>query len=79
MNAEQNKAAQALSLHVMRAILETVREAGDGGAPLGLMYAVFMTFNISLEAFNKLIDNIIKHTKLIEKRGDCLYWTGPKP
>lgn len=79
MTAEQNKAAQALTLHVMRAVLETIREAGDGGAPCGPMYAAIMAVMPAITAgqFNRLLESL-SSTGLCQRRGNVMYWIGPK-
>lgn len=43
---------------VVRAIIETIEEMGNEGAPLGVMYAALMGM-ISYESFMNVIDSLV--------------------
>ena len=67
-----NEQAQAIIQAFTGAIVETVNEAGDVGSPMGPMYAAFMTYNIDLDTFYRLVDYCVRSGK-IERRGNVLF------
>lgn len=54
---EYLKAKQGL-VQVVHAILETVEECGERGAPLGPMYAAFMATGMSYDMFMQIIGGL---------------------
>jgi hypothetical protein len=44
---------------VVQAIIETIQETGEEGAPLGIMYAALMSM-ISYESFMTVIESLVK-------------------
>jgi hypothetical protein len=56
MTDTQNRAAAI----VVRAIVETIEETGQNGAPLGVMYAALMGV-ISYNSFMAVIDALVKN------------------
>lgn len=65
---EQRKAA----LEVLKALADTIKEAPDG-APLGPMYAAFMSHGMSYDTFMGII-GMMEHTGLIKVRNHCAFW-----
>jgi hypothetical protein len=57
---------------VVRAVVETIDECPDFGAPGGHIYAALMEIGFSLEAFEKLMAALVKSGKVI-KRGHCYF------
>jgi hypothetical protein len=56
---------------VVRAIVETIEETGDNGAPLGIMYAALAGM-ISYHSFMAVIDSLQK-AKVIRVSNNCAY------
>jgi hypothetical protein len=56
---------------VVRAIVETIEEIGDEGAPLGIMYAALMGM-ISYNSFMAVINSLEK-AKVIRVSNNCAY------
>ena len=56
---------------VVRAIVETIEETGDDGAPLGVMYAALMGM-ISYNSFMSVIDALAK-ARVIRVSNNCAY------
>ena len=56
---------------VVRAIVETIEETGDDGAPLGVMYAALMGM-ISYNSFMSVIDALAK-AGVIRVSNNCAY------
>ena len=59
-------------LTVIEALKDAVAEAGEHGAPEGVLYAAFMGHGMSLENFNLMIDCLIK-TGGIRREGYLLF------
>jgi hypothetical protein len=57
---------------VCGAIVEAVKEAGDLGAPGGVLYAVLQG-SISLAQFEQLMSALVKTGKL-RRDGDLYFW-----
>jgi hypothetical protein len=66
--AMQQERAAAL---VVTAIVETIEEVGDSGAPLGIMYAALMD-KISYETFMNVI-NALVNAGVIRVSNHCAY------
>lgn len=60
---------------MVQALIETSKEAGPMGAPLGPMYAAFMERGCSLNLFNILVD-IAERTGKVTRSHNCLVYTG---
>lgn len=54
------------------AIVESVREAGELGAPSGIVYAALMSYGMSLDTYHQFIGVLVKLGKL-RQEGDLLY------
>jgi hypothetical protein len=67
MTMQQERAAAL----VVTAIVETIEEVGDKGAPLGVMYAALMD-KISYETFVKVI-SALEQASIIRVRNNCAY------
>jgi hypothetical protein len=67
MTDVQNRAAAL----VVQAIVETIEEMGEDGAPLGVMYAALMGL-ISYNSFMAVIDSLQK-AKIIRVSNNCAY------
>lgn len=59
---------------VLKAVAETVREAGE--VPAGIVYAALMQQGCTLEQFNRICDQLAK-CDLVKRTGDVLKWVGP--
>jgi predicted oxidoreductase (fatty acid repression mutant protein) len=65
--------AQRIALSkIILAVYETIKEAGEQGAPSGVIYAALMGFGCSLEQYNAIIDAMIA-TKKIRRSNHLLY------
>jgi len=62
--------ARAAAL-VVQAIVETIEETGDKGAPLGIMYAALCGM-ISYESFTSVIQALVAN-KVIRVSNHCAY------
>jgi hypothetical protein len=51
---------------VVRAIVETIEEMGDEGAPLGIIYAALMGM-ISYNSFTNVIQSLVKAGVIVVK------------
>lgn len=58
--------------HVACALYATVKEAGDRGAPSGIMYAAVMAHDIRLDQY-QLIMGVLEQGGLIKRRGNVYY------
>jgi hypothetical protein len=56
---------------VVRAIVETIEETGDEGAPLGVMYQALCGM-ISYNSFMTVIDSL-QRAKIIRVSNNCAY------
>jgi hypothetical protein len=56
---------------VVGAILDAIEEAGDDGAPEGILYAALMD-KMSLDSFNGIVDVLVRTGK-ITKKGNLLW------
>lgn len=62
-------------LLITRAVLETVAESDcQAGALGGPMYAAFMSYGMSLDNFQSMMDGIVAGG-FLEKRGQCYFIT----
>jgi hypothetical protein len=66
MSPEQLKALRLIAT----AILETVREAGELGAPSGVMYAALSAQGCSLNQYRSIMAGL-ERAGLVKKEGDC--------
>jgi len=69
MNIQQ---AQALR-QVAKAVIDTVKESGDLGAPGGIMYAAMMAQGCTLEQFEAIMGGLIRAGRL-SKSGECYHF-----
>lgn len=68
MTQEQRKAA----IMVINAMLETIKEAGEQGVPLGPMYAAMMSHGMSYDSFMQVISTLERIGK-IKVSNNCAY------
>lgn len=54
------------------AIVETVGECGEHGAPEGILYAVLMGYGCSLELFRAMVDPMVRQG-VLRRTGHVLY------
>jgi hypothetical protein len=66
------EAEKAKAFGIMRAMLETVVEAGDQGAPAGPMYMAWMAQGGTFATFETVMALLV-HAKLVVKRGQVYY------
>jgi predicted transcriptional regulator len=64
--------AKRTALQIANAVLETVNEAGENGAPAGVMYAAFMAHGMSLAMFEAVTEALVDAGKIV-KRNNCFY------
>ena len=57
---------------IFAAIQDAVKEAGEHGAPSGVIYSALMAHGVSLETYNILIDLMVSR-KMIRKQGNLLF------
>jgi hypothetical protein len=57
---------------IVTSIIETVRDAGDMGAPSGPMYAACMSAGASLSQYQSLMDALVRTGKL-RQSGDLYF------
>jgi hypothetical protein len=58
------------------ALLETIKEAGENGAPSGPMYmAVQEKLGLSLDDYQAMMRAIVK-TGMVKHEAHCYYWIG---
>lgn len=62
----------AAVIEIATAVIDTVYEAREHGAPGGVMYAALMSAGLSLESFEKLMALLIERNFVV-KRGDCYF------
>lgn len=65
---------EKITLKMVQAVAETIREMGSVGAPAGPMYAALMG-RVSYQGFESIMRTIV-NSGLAAKRGDVYYWTG---
>lgn len=59
-------------LQLSKAVIETVQEAGDQGAPSGVLYAALMTAGLSLEQYERLMAILVDAGK-VRKSGHLYF------
>ncbi len=57
---------------IVSAITDTIKEAGEFGAPGGVMYAALMAHGCSLNQFESIMGTLVRLGK-VEKRGECYF------
>ncbi len=57
---------------IVSAITDTIKEAGEFGAPGGIMHAALMAHGCTLNQFNSLMA-ILVNSGRVEKRGECYF------
>lgn len=57
---------------LVRAMFETVNEAGPQGVPAGILYAACQAYDCPLEAFNQIMAALV-NANMITKRGHVYY------
>jgi len=60
---------------ILVAIIETVKDMGDEGAPGGTLYAGLMSYGITLEIFNEIMGVLVEGGKL-RKSGEVYFYVG---
>ena len=65
--------AQALRA-IVGGIIETVKAAGDLGAPAGPMYAALMGHGCTLNQFQQIMGALVRTNKLRTNGSGTLYW-----
>lgn len=68
MNQQQIQAVRAIA----GAIVESVKEMGEGGAPSGPMYAAFMG-KLTLEQYQQIMDTLVRAGRL-RQEGHVYYF-----
>ena len=57
---------------IVKAILDTIKEAGEMGAPSGPVYAALMG-HMTIDTYNQIIEGLIA-AKKIRRSNHVLYW-----
>lgn len=70
MTPTQNQLAAIRA--IADAIVESVREAGELGAPSGIVYAALMSYGCTLDQYQAFIRALIRSGKIRQER-DLLY------
>lgn len=65
--------AKAVFVQVAHAILETIKEAGDEGAPSGVVYLACSEMGMSLHQYEQIIEGFMS-LGAIERRNHVLYY-----
>ncbi len=60
---------------IVSAITDTIKEAGEFGAPGGVMYAALMAHGCSLNQFESIMGALVRMNR-VEKRGECYFLKG---
>jgi len=71
MTTPTEKQMQAIRA-IADAITESVKEAGELGAPSGIVYAALMTYGCTLNQYQQFISALVRTGKL-RQEGDLLY------
>ena len=71
--AEQKRAL----IVIVSAITETIKEAGELGAPGGVLYAALMSQGCTLNQFESIIGALVRLGR-ITKDGDCYHFVGAR-
>jgi hypothetical protein len=69
MTPEDKKRA---AVAILKAVYETIQEAGPMGAPAGHLYAALMSRGCTLEQYQTIENNLLR-SGLVTKHGDCLF------
>ena len=64
--------AQTAVTQVVKALVDTIAETGDRGAPGGVLYAALMAHGCSYEMFQNLMTLLVQSKKVV-RRGDCYF------
>ena len=70
------QATRAIKL-VVNAILETIRESGDQGAPSGTLYAAMATQGFPLQRYQEFMDTL-ESMGYVTHRGNIYYATNKR-
>lgn len=77
-----NKEALMAFIQLCDAVCDAVKEAGAQGAPAGPMYAAFMSYGMSLEQFERMM-NVLVSAGRLRKSGNLYFYveqpSGDKP
>lgn len=68
-----NKAQATALREVAKAIILTVKEVGNMGAPGGIMYAALMAQGCTLDQFEQIMGGLTR-AGYLDKRGDCYHF-----
>lgn len=71
MTAPTNQQRDAF-IRIASAIIDTVKEMGEQGAPAGIMYAALMGYGCSLNQFESIMSILVRAGKLT-KHGDLYF------
>ena len=66
----------AAAASIAIAVARTIQEAGS--TPEGPIYAALNANGLNYNAYQKII-SLLSETNLVQRRGNFLYWIGPKP
>ncbi len=70
-----NESQKRALILIVSAITDTIKEAGEFGAPGGVMYADLMAHGCSLNQFESIMSTLVRLGR-IEKRGECYFLKG---
>jgi hypothetical protein len=70
------KTSEQAQMAIALALLETIKEAGENGAPSGPMYmAVQQSIGLSLDDYEAMMRAIVR-TGFVRHEAYCYYWIG---
>ncbi len=73
LSPEGLRAARAMR-EVLRSIVDTVKVAGDLGAPSSPLYlALQQGMGVTLEQYQQIMSTLVRNG-FLEERGHCFYW-----
>jgi predicted transcriptional regulator len=72
MSIETREYRKQQLVAIMRALLETVLESGEQGAPSGSLYLACQQFGINLEAYQAIMEILVKQG-LVTHSNHCYF------
>lgn len=72
-SSKLTKEALIAFIELCDAVVDAVKEAGPQGAPAGPMYAAFMSYGMSLEQFQRMMDMLVNAGRL-RKQGHLYFY-----
>lgn len=77
MNRPITREDVANAIQLVKAVADTIREAGEQGCPSGPLYAALNSKGIGIDNYNRIIATL-KGAGVVEEKNHLLRWIGPK-